>query len=60
MLERKPIDTILILPLMRFINNSTTSGIVLFLSAVVALVLANSPWQEYYHHIWEHNFYHRL
>jgi Na+:H+ antiporter, NhaA family len=56
MLERKPIDTILILPLMRFINNSTTSGIVLFLSAVVALILANSPWQEYYHHTWEHKF----
>jgi NhaA family Na+:H+ antiporter len=51
-----PIDKILILPVMRFINNSTTSGILLFASAVIALFLANSPFQEAYHHFWEHKF----
>jgi Na+:H+ antiporter, NhaA family len=51
-----PIDKILILPVMRFINNSTTSGILLFATAVIALFLANSPFQEAYHHFWEHKF----
>lgn len=51
-----PIDKFLIFPLHRFINNSTTSGILLFASAVVALILANSPLQEAYHHFWEHTF----
>ncbi|NBC05637.1 MAG: Na+/H+ antiporter NhaA [Bacteroidetes bacterium] len=51
-----PIDKILLAPLARFINNSTTGGIVLFAAAVTALVLANSPLQEVYHHFWEHTF----
>lgn len=51
-----PIDRILILPVMRFINNSTTSGILLFATAVIALFLANSPFQDAYHHFWEHKF----
>ncbi len=51
-----PIDKILIRPLTRFINNSTTSGIVLFLTAVVALILANSPLKAAYHDFWEHTF----
>ncbi|MBC6993040.1 Na+/H+ antiporter NhaA [Neolewinella lacunae] len=51
-----PIDKILVIPVMRFINNSTTSGILLFASAAVALILANSPLQEAYHHFWEHTF----
>ena len=51
-----PIDRILVLPITRFINNSTTSGILLFASAVIALFLANSPFQDSYHHFWEHTF----
>ena len=49
-----PIDRWVIDPVNRFIGKSTTGGIVLFLSAVVALILANSPWKDAYHHIWEH------
>lgn len=51
-----PIDKILINPINRFISNSTTSGILLFATAVIALVLANSPLQHAYHHFWEHTF----
>ncbi|MDT8346224.1 MAG: Na+/H+ antiporter NhaA [Flavobacteriaceae bacterium] len=50
------IDRMLIIPMTRFINNSTTSGIVLFISAVLALILANSPLKDAYHHLWEHKF----
>jgi NhaA family Na+:H+ antiporter len=49
-----PIDKWVIDPVNRFIGKSTTGGIILFLSAVVALILANSPWKDTYHQIWEH------
>lgn len=51
-----PIDRILIIPITRFISNSTTSGILLFISAMIALVLANSPLKDVYHHFWENTF----
>jgi NhaA family Na+:H+ antiporter len=50
-----PVDKWVIQPVNRFINKSTTGGIVLFVSAVVALILANSPWQEAYHDFWEYH-----
>lgn len=50
------IDKILLNPISRFINNSTTSGVVLFATAVIALILANSPLQDAYHHFWQHTF----
>ncbi|MFN3916634.1 MAG: Na+/H+ antiporter NhaA [Flavobacteriales bacterium] len=55
-MRKDPIDKLLILPITRFINNSTTSGIVLFLSAITALILANSPLKDAYHLFWEHEF----
>lgn len=51
-----PIDKILIIPVTRFISNSTTSGILLVASAILALILANSPLKEAYHHFWENTF----
>jgi Na+:H+ antiporter, NhaA family len=51
-----PIDKLLIIPISRFIHNSTTSGIVLFASTLIALILANSPLQDAYHRFWEHTF----
>lgn len=52
-LTQSPID-IWLSPLRAFMSRQTTSGMVLFGAAVVALVLSNSPWAEAYHHIWEH------
>lgn len=51
-----PADKYIINPVSSFIAKSTTGGIVLFVSAVVAIILANSPLGEWYHHIWEHKF----
>ncbi len=51
-----PIDKIFLIPIGRFLSNSTTSGILLFASAVIALILANSPLKEAYHHFWENTF----
>jgi Na+:H+ antiporter, NhaA family len=43
-------------PINRFISNSSSSGIVLFSSALLALILANSPIAEQYQHFWETKF----
>lgn len=46
----------LLQPIARFIKDETTAGMLLFLSALAALILANSPWSEAYHHLWEYKF----
>ncbi len=42
-------------PIHRFMQATTTAGIVLMASAVIALIWANSPWRESYYHLWEYN-----
>jgi NhaA family Na+:H+ antiporter len=42
----------LVAPIDRFLSVSAASGIVLMLAAVVAMVWANSPWQDSYHAFW--------
>ncbi len=51
-----PVDRWVIQPVQQFIHNSTTSGIVLFTSALLALILANSSWSDQYHEFWKHRF----
>lgn len=53
-LKPTPAEKWIINPIHNFISKSTTGGIVLFLAAIIAIVLANSPLSEWYHHIWEH------
>ncbi len=43
----------LVLPIQRFIHTQGISSILLLGAAITALVWANSPWQDSYHHIWE-------
>lgn len=40
-------------PLEEFIHRQTTSGVLLMLCAVVALIIANSPLAEAYHHLFQ-------
>ena len=40
-------------PLDRFIKAESTTGILLFVSAILAIVWANSSWADSYHHLWE-------
>lgn len=49
----QPIDRLLG-PIQRFMKAQATGGLLLLASAVVAMVWANSPWKESYHHLWEH------
>lgn len=41
-------------PLQRFIQQEKSGGIVLGISVVLALLLANSPWSDSYFHLFEH------
>ena len=40
-------------PFQRFAHTESSGGIVLLLATIVALIWANSPWWETYHHLWE-------
>lgn len=53
-LNLTPADKYILKPVSRFIKRSTTGGIVLFITAVIAIFFANSPWSEEYAHFW-HN-----
>lgn len=53
-LNLSPVDKYIVNPVNHFISKSTTSGMVLFVAAVVAIFFANSPWAEAYHSIWKH------
>jgi NhaA family Na+:H+ antiporter len=44
-----------VLPIQRFIHIQGISSIFLLGAAIAALVWANSPWHESYHHVWEMN-----
>ena len=50
--SQKPI-TQLMRPVQRFMHEEASSGIVLFVAAVVALAWANSPWYDAYHDLLE-------
>lgn len=54
--KKTPIEQWFLEPINQFINKSSTSGIILFLSAIAALIFANSPWHETYHSMWSHKF----
>ena len=54
-MQKSPIDK-LIHPVNRFIHLEYTSGIVLFLGVVIALIWVNSPYSESYHHLWNIEF----
>ena len=43
----------LVLPVQEFIHIQGISSVVLLGAAIAALVWANSPWRDSYHHVWE-------
>jgi Na+:H+ antiporter, NhaA family len=43
----------LVLPIQEFIHIQGISSVVLLGAAIVALIWANSPWHDSYHHVWE-------
>src|SRR5687768_2112209 len=41
-------------PVERYMHGESTAGIVLLISAMIAMIWANSAWSDSYHHLWEH------
>lgn len=54
-LNQTPIER-MVSPIQRFIKQEKSGGIVLGISVIIALVLANSSLKEHYHHILEYKF----
>jgi NhaA family Na+:H+ antiporter len=52
-MHRYPIDRFR-KPFSDFLRDQSNGGVVLFIVAMIAMVWANSPWKESYHHLWEH------
>lgn len=48
-----PIDKV-VRPIQKFIQQEKSGGLVLGISVIIALILANSPWHHEYHHFFEH------
>lgn len=53
--KKAPIDTV-VKPIQKFIQQEKSGGLVLGISVIVALFLANSPWHHEYHHFFEQEF----
>jgi len=54
-MRKSPIDQ-LIEPVSKFIHQEYTSGIVLLISVLAAIIWVNSPFHESYHHFWDITF----
>ena len=52
-LRESLITRALLLPVQEFIHIQGISSVVLLGAAIVALIWANSPWHDSYHHVWE-------
>lgn len=53
-LQITPVDKWFINPLKEFISNSVMGGITLFIAAVIAVIMANSPWSDWYLSLWKY------
>lgn len=51
-MAKSPIDHVLS-PFNKFLHQEFTGGIILFISVVIAILWANSPWSASYYHLWE-------
>jgi Na+:H+ antiporter, NhaA family len=51
-MTKSPIEQIF-KPVSKFIHQEFTSGIILFVCVIIAIVWVNSPWADYYHHVWD-------
>lgn len=52
-LKEAPIEKV-VRPIQKFIQLEKSGGLVLAISVIIAMILANSPWYNDYHHFFEH------
>lgn len=56
-MKKSGLDVYLLFPIKNFIEKKTSVGLLLILSAVIAMIIANSPFAEYYHSFWKQYIY---
>ncbi|MFN2491007.1 MAG: Na+/H+ antiporter NhaA [Actinomycetota bacterium] len=56
----RPVPRLVVRPLREFLDTEVAGGVVLLAAAVIALVWANSPWQDAYENLWSTEFVVRL
>lgn len=56
-MKKNHLDLYLLLPIKGFIEKQTSVGLLLILSALLAIVVANSPWSEVFINLWEKEIY---
>ncbi|SDG58692.1 Na+/H+ antiporter NhaA [Psychroflexus sediminis] len=56
-MKKSRLDKILLLPIKHFIQKKTSVGNLLIISAVLAMLVANSPWSDLYHSFWKQYVY---
>src|SRR5690606_34457984 len=52
-MKKSSLDLYLLLPVKNFIEKQTSVGLLLIFSAILAMIIANSPLAESYHSLWE-------
>lgn len=52
-MKKTPLDIYLLLPVKNFIEKKTSVGLLLIFSAILAMIVANSPLAETYHNLWK-------
>lgn len=56
-MKKTTLDIYLLLPIRNFIEKQTSVGLLLILSAILAVAFANSPWSALYHDFWEQHLF---
>lgn len=56
-MKKSGLDIYLILPVKNFIEKKTSVGLLLIFSALLAIIVANSPLSEAYHNLWKQNIH---
>ena len=52
-LRQAPVDKYVINPMKSFISNSVMGGVVLLVATIIAVILANSPWSDWFLGLWK-------
>jgi len=56
-MKKSSLEIYLLLPIKSFINKQTSVGILLIISTILAMIVANSPYADIYHNIWKQELY---
>lgn len=56
-MRKSTLDVYLLLPVRNFIEKQTSVGLLLIFSAILAVIIANSPFSDAYHNLWKQYIY---